>query len=673
MHKYVQEVPAILLLAGETFRTTRASTCKDDDFLLKVCTPKGTGRAIKDVQKYTSGGANSTGDNSVRERGHMDEPRVVAAIDFGTHGTGFAWCVVEEGNADPRTRQVNYCNQWDAQPVACAKNLSALLLDHQGDVLSWGFEARRNWITGRATAQHEGATYHAGFKMRLVPAGSGPKGDEGEGTAEEEDDSVALRAKEVRRIPNGGFAGDSVTPGLVTAYLRKIYRRALAQITASGYDEDDIRWCLTVPAIWSDYQKMVMRDAAKNAGMPTEDGRLLLALEPEAAAHHARVCGVQVASPDGETPTDLMTPGARFMVVDCGGGTVDITAYENDPSGRMIEIGRATGGKLGSDYLNRTFEEQLLVSRFGKSEILEDLRRHIPDALMDLTDAWERAKLHIRVDQSEPVYLNIPAAIDRRLGVTMRKRLARLQNGTSDAIVITPDEAKGLFGNVVPDILDLVEEQLAEMAKSRTVKSRRDAVLLVGGFSTSPYLQQAVRDHMGDRADVLVPPDPNIAVLFGAVHFCYEPHTRARRSRFTYGCDVCSEFREGVDPEENKLTTSEGTVLCRDRFSVFVRAGETVNTEAEVTHVYFPIEGDQKSVDFDLYATADSDPIYVTDSNCDKIGYFEVDLSRVMRFALSDRGVQLHMRFGETEVKARAVVMQTGEEVSATVRFHSNY
>jgi hypothetical protein len=370
----------------------------------------------------------------------------------------------------------------------------------------------------------------------------------------------------------------------------------------------------------------------------------------------------------------MMAPGVRCMVVDCGGGTVDITAYENDEAGRMVEIGRVAGGRHGSEYLNRAFEDQLLVQRFGKAEVLEDLRENLPAGLLDLTDAWERAKLHIALDQAEPVYLSIPAAVDRHLGPTMRKRLARLQDGVSDAIVITPDECRALFETLVPDILDLIDEQLSEMrARTGPDQRGRDAVLLVGGFSASPYLQQAVHRHVGEAVDVLLPPDPNVAVLFGAAHFCYEPQTRARRARFTYGVRTCKRFQDGVDPLDSLHVSKEGVRFCDTRITRFVSAGDIVVTDAEYTHDFVPIEPDQSALTIPLFASTDPDVRYVTDPACDQIGVVEVDLSRVMRFAWEDRNVRVYMKFGETEVHVRAEVVASGEAVQTSVRFHSNY
>ena len=40
--------------------------------------------------------------------------------------------------------------------------------------------------------------------------------------------------------------------------------------------------------------------------------------------------------------------GARYMLVDCGGGTVDITVHEMESHGRLKELYKATGGPFGS-------------------------------------------------------------------------------------------------------------------------------------------------------------------------------------------------------------------------------------------------------------------------------------------------------------------------------------
>ncbi|MFE4659207.1 Hsp70 family protein [Streptomyces hydrogenans] len=597
----------------------------------------------------------------------MFDPRVFAAVDMGTFAIGGGWTPASPDNESPETRKIHFFNSWESQPAPTVKNLSALLLDAEDEMIAWGYEARRMWLTQGMALRTAGARYYHGFKMDLGTReenGSVEKTGEPKEGSDPADDTSALERTD---HACGVNARDLRTASLLTMLLRQVVQTMLQQITASGYDEDDIRWVLTAPACFTDYQKAIYRDVIKNAGLPGEDGRVLLSLEPEAAAHHARVSGAR----HGNSGPALMAPGARFMVVDCGGGTIDITAYQNDRDGKMIEIGRSLGDRLGSDFLNRRIESDYLLDGFGK-DVIEDIRESCPDALLHMIDQWERAKVAVRLDQEDNLNLLIPTAIDRKMGAAGRRRLARRQNKVDDAIVLTPAQLHALFDTVVPGTLDLIEAQLNEMEAAQSDSDTPNVIVLAGGFSNSPYLQQAIRERFATRATIVVPPNPDIAVLAGAVHFCYDPQTRARRSRFTYGINSAMTFDEGIDPESSRMKTPEGD-LCGDRFNVFTTAGQSVPTDAEVCHTLFPVYDDQTKLLLRVFATRDADPRYVTDAGCDPLAEVTVDLSPVMRFDRNERGVRTFMKFGETEIKVRAELEQGGGEAVTQVRFHSNY
>jgi actin-like ATPase involved in cell morphogenesis len=581
----------------------------------------------------------------------MGTQRVVGSIDFGTHGTGFGWTPISKDNEDPAQRRIFTCTQWPGQSVAYPKTMTAVLLDRDGAIIAWGDKARLKASERQTGGLTKGWRFIRSFKMSL---GRDIGGDLFERPSVALDDSI----DDVYRI--------------IVGYLRKIYRFALDEISQSGYLEDEIRWCITVPAIWNDRQKQLMRRAAREAGLPAEDDRLLLALEPEAAAHHARVSGVKALGSVSNMGPSLAHPGARFMVVDCGGGTVDITAYRNDQQGRMIEIGRVSGDKRGSQYINEAFVECVLIKRLGGVEEFDRIQASCPADLEDLLDRWERVKLHAHIDQTDPLYLPLTAQLARRLGRSGTKRLKDLQDGIGDQIIITADEVRNIFDQVVPRILTLVDEQLAEMRHQAGPPEDKELVLLVGGFAASPYLQQCLRKHLGKRARVLIPPDPAVAVLSGAVHFAYAPHTRARRSRFTYGIDTCAEFEEGVDPESKKILLPDGEARCTDRFSVFVRAGDTIATGDTVTHEYTPLKGSQTGVDFDFYVTEEKSPRYIDSPGSHQIGHLSVDLTKVMHLDLERRGIRVAMRFGETEIKSTVTLIATGQQLDHTLDFYAD-
>jgi molecular chaperone DnaK (HSP70) len=570
--------------------------------------------------------------------------RVVAAIDFGTYGTGFAWAVVSDSNTDAVGRQIYLHTDWPSAPYNYPKTRTCLLLDDEGNVAEWGFAAHRMWRQQRAVCERRGLRYVQGFKMSL--AGS-------------DDDMPSLALHDREPVP----------VELVTKYLEKIYTVALERISQSGFTADDVRWCLTVPAMWDDYQKQAMRDAASAAGFPTEDGRLLLALEPEAAAHYARVAGVNIVGVDGGTGPSLITPGSRFVVADFGGGTGDTTAYRSEDDGSMIEIGRVCGDKAGSYYLNRAFERRVLIPRLGGPEQYERLCMDCPSALEELLDGWERAKITVTIGQRQPVYIPLPFQLVRHLDTDTIERLPELQpDGIDDGIAISPEDIHSIFEDVVPVLVDLVDKQLDEMRRQVGQADGKELVLLVGGFAASPYLQDRLAQHLADRATVLTVPEPGAAVLRGAVHFAYEPQTRARRSKYTYAMCVAKPF----DRDRGRRTATDwtGQKVCLDSLQILVRAGDIVRTDQVVETNGYPLLRDQKEISQQLYRTLDREPRYITDPGCVEIGRMTSDIAGIGHLHIGDRGVRTALRFGETQISATATVRSTGVSKAIELEFH---
>ena len=95
-----------------------------------------------------------------------------------------------------------------------------------------------------------------------------------------------------------------------------------------------------------------MRKAAKVAGINDFEStnRLQLVIEPEAACV---ACEQENAN---------LKKGDTFMVLDCGGGTVDITMHrvaKKEPSLKLEEIAPPSGGPFGSTYVDLEFEKFL--------------------------------------------------------------------------------------------------------------------------------------------------------------------------------------------------------------------------------------------------------------------------------------------------------------------------
>ncbi|MFE3192504.1 Hsp70 family protein [Nocardia sp. NPDC059240] len=445
---------------------------------------------------------------------------------------------------------------------------------------------------------------------------------------------------------------------LVTTYLQLFFGFALQDIVArSGVTEKEILWCLTVPAIWRDRERQIMRQCAESAGIPGK--RLLLAVEPEVAALYCRHdAGLPGADKQGD----------RFMVVDAGGGTVDITAYEVAATG-LTEIGYTSGGGHGSTYVDQDFIGQAMVRRLGRGALdaAYDADR---GAFADLLDAWERAKLSFDPTAGHALVVPLSNRLYRNLDTDARAKLARAQHGIDDEIILDPEEAIGLFDRTVEPILDLVDDQLARIGDAGVGR-----ILLVGGFAQSRHLQNQLRARIGSRSTLVVPSKPAWAVLIGAVHYALAPSTAivGRRSRFTYGVSTAMTFEQGLDPEKYRTHDYAGTAYCNNRFDTFVRAGEIIGAGHEVRRTYWPLKEGQKSMNFKIVTSTNPEPRYVTDSGCNEVGDMTVDATDSLSLPTADRRAEVTMAFGGTEITVKGRDLESDRNVRVTIDFVTDH
>lgn len=566
--------------------------------------------------------------------------RVVCAIDFGTHGSGFAWCSIDADNADPGRRQIYYFDTWADQPTTYPKNLSALLLDAD-DVLEWGFRARKAHAEGRGTRLVHG------FKMWLR---------EGDRTG----------AGELNGTPDQAYP-------LIVAYLTRLRETALEHITNGGYKAEDIRWCLTMPAMWEEKERNLMRTAAQDAGLPADPAGLLLVPEPEAATVHTAAKGALASNAD------------PVMVVDCGGGTVDIAAYQpQGPGGPLKELGRPEGRELGSAYINQQFRVQYLQPRLGLA-VVEELRENSAGGLQRMLDEFEKVKTGFSPDDGHPTGVPLDAEVFQALikheGLV---HFSEAQGGVSHQIVLEPSDLREMFEEVVAPLLSLIGEQITHVRAECDPSAGPLSVVLVGGFAQSPYLQRRVRRFLDERfaeqAVLVVLADPARAVLGGAVHYAYAPEVvLARKARHTYGIASAMPIERGLFGRElkqhrgvgDKIRDGRGRKVRASRFHTFVTAGESIGAEEERSETFLPVRDDQRVVDVRLYSTAAADPQFVDEPGMRPLATVKVHLDDAMYLPFDKREVRVAMRFGATEIQVTAVNVETGKRYPAVIAFES--
>ncbi|VDI55462.1 Hypothetical predicted protein [Mytilus galloprovincialis] len=271
-----------------------------------------------------------------------------------------------------------------------------------------------------------------------------------------------------------------------------------------GVKSSDIQWVLTVPAIWTDNSKQFMRKSAEKAGIHND--HLLISLEPEAASILCQylptetLCGV-------ESGFTMSKVGTKYMIVDLGGGTVDITVHEKMAGGCLKEISRATGGDCGGTSVDVEII-QLLKRIFG-TPLIDSMKREQPEAFLDLIREFEVVKRTITPLKDKKINLAIPYnTLDSLCKQHLKKDLSSTLSSSpyANCITLKGDKmridaflVKTLFDKTIKDILSLIQEIL-----TRKESESVTLLLLVGGFAACSLIQAEIREAFLTRR-VIVP------------------------------------------------------------------------------------------------------------------------------------------------------------------------
>jgi molecular chaperone DnaK len=229
---------------------------------------------------------------------------------------------------------------------------------------------------------------------------------------------------------------------------------------------------ITVPAYFNDAQRQATKDAGKIAGLNV----LRILNEPTAAA---LAYGLDKKSNE------------KIAVYDLGGGTFDISILEIGDG--VFEV-LATNGDthLGGD----DFDERVigwLADEFKKLEGI-DLRKD-PMALQRLKDAAEKAKIELSSSQQTQINLPYITAVD-----SVPKHLD---------LVLT----RAKFEQLVDDLVQRTVKPVEQAMKDAGLQySQIDEVILVGGSTRTPKIQELVKGLFNKEPHKGVNPDEVVAV-----------------------------------------------------------------------------------------------------------------------------------------------------------------
>jgi molecular chaperone DnaK len=267
--------------------------------------------------------------------------------------------------------------------------------------------------------------------------------------------------------------GKKIAPPEVSAHvLRKMKK------TAEDYlGEECTEAVITVPAYFNDSQRQATKDAGRIAGLEVK--RIIN--EPTAAA---LAFGL-----------DKQEGDRKIAVYDLGGGTFDISIIEiaEVEGEHQFEVLSTNGDTFlgGEDFDQRLID--YLCDEFKKEQGI-DLRNDVL-ALQRLKEAAEKAK--IELSSSQQTEINLPYITADKSGP---KHLA---------IKIT----RAKFESLVEELIEKTVEPCRIALKDAGLKiSDIEDVILVGGMTRMPKVQETVKDFFGKEPRKDVNPDEAVAV-----------------------------------------------------------------------------------------------------------------------------------------------------------------
>ncbi|GBB95714.1 hypothetical protein RclHR1_00260019 [Rhizophagus clarus] len=554
----------------------------------------------------------------------LNEIRVIVGLDFGTTYSGFSLFHVD----DDDIRNIKTNSEWPGEMGKLKTNTVLQYKDDFKEVELWGYPALYKKSNGKSneTKPVELFKLHLGnclekFKPKL------PK---------------QLTYKQA-----------------ITDYLYNIGELIKETIPKywTGIDfMEHVLLVLTVPAEYSENDKATMRECIFNAGLISEKNseRLQFTTEPEAAAIYCMYSSLKEYK--------LTEPGTTFMIVDCGGGTVDLTTRKLLEGNQLSEITERAGDFCGSTFIDNEFIE--LLKRKVGDKAVETLReRHYGQLQYAVQEFCQEVKLEFTgIDPNFKYEMDLEE---------IAPALIQYVTGSERALMKENEWMIELDFNIIKSMFDPIIDRIIEMIRVQLDNSlgKCSAIFLVGGFGQSNYLQERIEKEFSQTVkNISIPNQPIAAIVRGAAIYGRSlQRSRNLKStndskcviatrilKYTFGIKLYVKWEEGDPPDR---LTSDGMII---KFCPIIKCKTEIKMDQEITvENLFPLYSDQIRLYFEIFYTREQNALYCDEPGVNLLGYLHIDLPDV--HLGTNRPCTFCLSFGEMEIKARAFNQTNGQ------------
>ena len=448
---------------------------------------------------------------------------------------------------------------------------------------------------------------------------------------------------------------------------------------------------------------------------------MMLVYEPEAAALFCQY--------DFLKQQHFSNYEKSYLVVDCGGGTVDIAAHKmtrKEGSNTFIEeLAPPSGDECGGFAINDQFEMLLQkIFKMSKDDFIK-LQQNCSVRWNEMiNDDFEASKLQVDPQNPVPLTIKVAKPIRKEISKITGKSVEDLVQGYNNKDVEWDDEDLAIVLNY-PAILQLFNPVINKIySLINNVLTREDcqcitAVLMVGGFANSKVLFEDIKSRLQrhyPHVETYCSSEPTFSVVKGAVLNAqlknvmdtrlqnadsasslasqlgtlsmqttatksppssvstnevtkYLPFVISRKMKYTIGVEATVLFDEN-EHDSHRKNFYAGQHFCKNIFHPLVKANESVYIGSSKKKVRFrPLTEEQSKCDITIFATEKENVKYVDDPDC--YVRAQVVISNLPRYNTDlSREVELCVDFYETECEISAYSITVKEHKKVTVDYH---
>ena len=486
--------------------------------------------------------------------------KVVVGIDFGTSGIGYAYSF--HNNLNSIVFSI-FPGQTGVHKVP-----SEIILDNKlENILAFGNECK-GYIKANINKREE-YQYFKNIKMNLYN-----------------------KIYEINST-NGKKVNIEI---IISKILEEISKNALSQIQNGNHSitKKDIKWVVTIPAIWEEKSKKIMIDASIKAGLIEEndDKSLFLALEPEVAGIY-----YYLSSESESEFKDLhISEGKPYIICDIGAGTVDICTHrkveKTFQTPELYEEYPPIGGDYGGNKINEVFIKRLIIKIFGEEKV-KTLRNNSDYEEWDKFEKEiEQLKISAYNNFTNELMLDCSLFEDESDKKTLDDYILEYNKNFHNYKISKKKGWKLLFPpQIFYDISEELSQNIFSLIEKIYNKVNTGYIIATGAGSYNYTLMNHIYKLAQDKnmqINVVKPPQPEISIVKGAVLFGFQDNIiRKRKARYTFGIKASSTWEEKYkDKGIKEFSKIDNEYKCSNLFSRFITINQYIQFDEVLKHKY---------------------------------------------------------------------------------------